>query len=305
MTGLTGLLLSPNRGLLVYTPIMAFALWGAVRVWRVPTPPWVRWLTVGVLLHVLMYAKFKEWWGGYTYGPRYWTDVLPALTIFLVYGLVPLCRVPAMRALAAALAVYGVVVQALGVYAADDSWNREPIALQVRPQRVWDWSDMQIARALHGSWKPGELLPIIVDAFRDPVPAQVARLSEAELASTVVIRGMPDAVTRGSIARGVAQVTNRGTAAWPAFNGEGVMGGNLLVFLLARWLANGQAVPGAGDVYSLPENVSPGETVEVRVSLQAPITPGDYEVEFHVTQALDRLHGIVSQDVLRVPVRVK
>jgi hypothetical protein len=145
--GLFGLVLSPNRGLLIYTPIMLFAFWGAVQVWRISTaPPWLRWLTVGVALHILMHAKFDEWWAGYAYGPRYFTDALPALTIFLVYGLIPLCRAPGMRVVAAVLALYGIGIQAIGVYAADDRWNRDPVPLEVRPGRVWDWDDLQITR---------------------------------------------------------------------------------------------------------------------------------------------------------------
>jgi hypothetical protein len=135
--GVAGLLLSPNRGLLVFTPIMAFALWGALRVWRVAAPPWLRWSSVALLLHVIVYALFKEWWAGYTYGPRYFSDVLPALILFLVYGLVPYCRRPPMRAVAVGLALYGVAVQAIGVYAADDAWNREPTPLERAPRRVW------------------------------------------------------------------------------------------------------------------------------------------------------------------------
>jgi hypothetical protein len=304
-TGLMGLLFSPNRGLLIYTPIMAFALWGAVRVWRVAAPPWLRWLTIGVLLHVLMHAKFKEWWGGYTYGPRYFTDVLPALTLFLVYGLVPLCRTEAMRLLTAALALYGVAVQAIGVYAADDRWNRDPFPLEVRPQRVWDWSDLQIIHALNSGWKPGELVPIMLDAFRDPVSARVAPLSEADLASAIAVRGVPETADRASTVRGVAAITNRSQVAWPAFSGEGAIGGRHLVFVLVRWLADGRAVPGIGDVLPVPENVSPGETVDVPFSLQVPGMPGAFEIEFRVTQAVDRLHGKISQDAQRVRVRVR
>ena len=32
--GLLGLLVSPSRGMLVYSPVLAFAFWGALRVWR-------------------------------------------------------------------------------------------------------------------------------------------------------------------------------------------------------------------------------------------------------------------------------
>jgi hypothetical protein len=305
LEGVAGLVVSPNRGLLVYTPIMLFAFWGAVRVWRVEAPAWLRWLSAGVLLHVLVYAKFREWWGGYTYGPRYFTDVLPALIIFLVYGLVPLCRARAVPVLAAALALYGVGVQAIGVYAADDRWNREPAPLEVHPDRVWDWSDLQIVRALHNGWRAGELAPAMASAFRAPVPAKVAPLSAADLASAIAARGLPAAVHRGTTATATVAITNRGRATWPAFSGEGVISARYLTFLLARWLAHGRPLDGAGDVVALPRNVSPGETVEVPLSLPAPPVAGDFELELRVTQAVDGRRGVVGDDALRVPVRVE
>jgi hypothetical protein len=302
--GLAGLVISPNRGLLVYTPVMLFAFWGAVRVWRVPAPTWLRWLTVGVLLHVLVHAKFDEWWAGYTYGPRYFTDVLPALTIFLVYGLIPLWRARSLQVLAVALALYGIGVQAIGVYAADDRWNREPEPIEVRPERLWDWADLQIVRALRDGWRAGELAPVMLDAFREPVPARVAPLSEPDLASTITARGLPARMRRGATTSTVVAVTNRGGAAWPAFTGEGVISSRYVVFLLVRWLAGGRQMQGLGDVIALPLNVSPGETVDVPLSLTAPSQPGDFELELRVTQAVDHDRGLIGKDALRVPVRV-
>jgi hypothetical protein len=304
--GLFGLLVSPNRGLLIYTPIMLFAFWGAVQVWRVPSaPPWLRWLTVGVALHVLVHAKFDEWWAGYAYGPRYFTDVLPALTIFLVYGLIPLCRAPAMRAVAATLALYGIGIQAIGVYAADDRWNRDPVPLEVRPGRVWDWDDLQIVRALHNGWRAGELAPVMVDAFRDPVPARIVPLSEADLASDIAARGLPAQLPRGGTASGVVDVTNRGAVAWPAFNGDGVINSRNLMYLLVRWLADGRPLEGVGDVVPLPLNVSPGETIEMPISVTAPSVPGRFELELRVSQAIDRRRGVIGNDALRLSVRVQ
>ena len=303
--GIAGLLVSPNRGLFVYTPIMLFAGWGAVQVWRVEAPPWLRWLTVGVVLHVILYAKFDEWWAGYTYGPRYLTDVLPILTVLLVYGLVPLCRTPATRVIALALALWGVAVQAIGVYAADDMWNREPVPLELRPNRVWDWSDLQIARGWRNGWHGGDLAGVMWDAFQQPVPAQVAPLSERELASDISARGLPKEVRRGGTAHAVVEVTNRSTAAWPAFSGEGPISSRHLIFLMMRWFAHGQPLPGAGDEVMLPMNLSPGRSAEVPVSLTAPAVVGDLELEFRVAQVLDGAHGLVGPNALRVPVRVK
>ena len=90
LEGVAGLLISPNRGLFIFTPIMLFAVVGAVEVWRMNVRPWLRFLVVGVALQLVLYAKFDEWWAGYTYGPRYMVDILPALTLLLAYGLVPL-----------------------------------------------------------------------------------------------------------------------------------------------------------------------------------------------------------------------
>ena len=42
LEGAYGLLVSPNRGLFIYTPVMIFAFWGAVQVWRQRSSPWLR-----------------------------------------------------------------------------------------------------------------------------------------------------------------------------------------------------------------------------------------------------------------------
>jgi hypothetical protein len=303
--GISGLFFSPNRGLLIFTPILGFACWGAVRVWRVPAPPWLRWLSVALLLHVLVYARFKEWWAGYTYGPRYFSDVLPALAIFLVYGLLPYLRWPAVRVLAVALALYGVVVQAIGAYAEDDSWNRQPLPLEKAPWRVWDWGDLQIVRSARHGLHPGELSRVVFDALLHGPAGRVAALAPAQLAGSIASPDLPSTLPVGGAAAVTLRVTNDSDVGWPAFNGEGTISARYLVFVLVRWLAAGVPVPGAGDVVLLPENLSPGESLELRLRLEAPSRPGDYEVEIRVSQAIDGQHGVIGPAALRRPVRVE
>ncbi len=303
--GLLGLLVSPNRGLFVFTPIMLFAGWGAVQVWRVEVRPWLRFLVIGLGVHLAIYAKFDEWWAGYTYGPRYLTDVLPILTLLLVYGLVPLCRGRAMRALAAVLVLYGVGVQALGVYCAEDEWNREPLPLELSPQRVWDWSDLQIARALHSDFRGGEMGPLLLDVFRDAVPARLQPLAPEELASAIRIANAPTRMRAAAPGEILVRVSNRGAKAWPAFSGDGHISVRYLTLLVVRWFAGGQPVAGAGDVLRMPSNLMPGESLEMAVPLVAPARAGTYQVELRVTQALDGRHGISSADAARFPVTVE
>jgi hypothetical protein len=77
------------------------------------------------------------------------------------------------------------------------------------------------------------------------------------------------------------------------------------MYLLVRWLADGRPLEGVGDVVPLPLNVSPGETIEMPISVTAPSVPGRFELELRVSQAIDRRRGVIGNDALRLSVRVQ
>jgi hypothetical protein len=283
---------------------MLFAVVGAVRIWRTDAHPWLRVLTIGVALHVLFYGSFTEWWAGYTYGPRYFTDVLPALCLFLVHGWVPFARKPFVHGLACFLVLYGVAVQVIGVYCADDGWNRSPTPLELRPGRVWDWSDLQILRSARSGWQEAELVPLVLDVFTDAVPAKLQPLEAADLAGNVEVLSPPTRMAAGAQTETTIRLTNRSAKAWPAFSGEGRISVRYLVLVVARWLSGGQPVPGAGEVLRLPTNLAPGETLSMDLPLTAPQRPGDYEVEVRVTQAVDARRGVTGPDAAKFKVVV-
>jgi hypothetical protein len=305
LSGVVGLFVSPNRGLLIYTPIMIFALYGAVRAWRDDARPWMRLLVVGIALHVLIYGGFGEWWAGYTFGPRYFTDVLPALALLLADGLLPLWRRPAVRLLATVLIAYGVAVQAIGVYFDDDDWNRTPAPLELQPQRVWDWSDLQIARALGSTWKGDELAPLLAGVIRDPRPVLLAPLAAADLAADIETAVGAERMRAGETREIVLRVTNRGDKPWPSFSGYGRIYVRHLVVLVVRWLDAGRPLSGVGEVVRLPATLAPGQTAEVPVRLTAPLRAASYVIDVHVSQALDGGQGVVGPNSLEFPMRVQ
>jgi MFS family permease len=302
--GAYGLLMSPNRGLFVFTPVMIFAFWGAVQVWRRPSSPWLRLLTIGIATHVLIHAGFSEWWAGYTYGPRYFADVLPGLALLLAFGLVPLCTSRPMTIVAAAIVAFGVVVQAIGVYQADDDWNQNPTPLEAAPRRVWDWGDTQIMRSVRQPWRGAELWPLITDVLRDPRPVMLAQLRPADLANRIAVADPPRAMRTGEERRLAVKVTNQSNVAWPAFSGERRISARYLVVVMERWFVGDMMLRGVGDVLRLPSNVSPGETLDLDFDLVAPSRPGNYEVEIRVSQAVDGTRGVPSPSGFRFPVRV-
>ena len=89
--GFAGLTVSPSRGILIYSPIVLVAVYGAVRAWRSPLAPdsaaaslrradallLARYMSLAALAILLTYSKFIVWWGGHGYGPRYLTDAMP------------------------------------------------------------------------------------------------------------------------------------------------------------------------------------------------------------------------------------
>ncbi len=156
-SGIAGLLVSPNRGLVVYTPWTVFAFWGAARLWKESNPSWGRYLIVGTVAIFLLHARYR-WWGGWCFGPRYLTDFLP----FLAFFLVPVWpRIQASSLLRAAFVLTTAValwIQVVGVYYyPSGGWDGRPVNVEVDPRRVWDWSDTQIMR----SWKAGHAPPLL------------------------------------------------------------------------------------------------------------------------------------------------
>lgn len=302
-TGLAGLLVSANRGLLVFTPIMLFGFIGAVMVWRRPSPPWLRWMVFALGWHLMLYGMFDEWWAGYTFGPRYLTEMLPILTLLMVYGLVPYVRTPLAYAAVALVALYGVAVQGIGVYWDDDSWNREPVSLRQNPRRVWDWSDWQVARVAQRSFRGADMAPLLATVFSEAQPALVRALTEPDLANTIEVDSPPSRFAPGASLELVARVRNDSAQTWPAFTGDLTV--RYTVFLIVQWYRDGTPLPGEGDVLRLPHNVEPGETVAVDVPLRVPQQPGSYQIELRVTQAVDGTRGIADNDPLRIAAYVQ
>jgi hypothetical protein len=137
--GLAGLLISPARGLFVYSPIALFSVWGGWRAFRDPFWKDLRPLVVGVVLQVLLAAKWFDWWGGWCFGYRVIVDIAILLG-FLAFPIVAAVKLrPWRSALFAALLTYSVGVQVIGASVFDvEGWNAR-IAWQVMPRDQANW----------------------------------------------------------------------------------------------------------------------------------------------------------------------
>ena len=163
--GALGLLISPSRGVLVFSPIVLLAVLGvarpAVRTADRNGDPAAGWLVAAAAAQFAAYACYGVWWGGFTYGPRYMLDLLVPLAPAAAIGLDTAWARGWSRGAAAVLVAWSVAVAGTGAWVyPNERWNTDPNSVDLNHARLWDWRDSQIVRC----WQRG-LSPQNFDLF--------------------------------------------------------------------------------------------------------------------------------------------
>jgi hypothetical protein len=144
-TGLVGLLLSPSRGLFVYSPVF---LW----LFAMPRKAWYRWpvplrgAVIGSVLMFLMLSRYYGWYGGWCFGYRMLADATPALTLALLPTLQSL-NARTLPALVAS-ALLSIIIHSAGAYNySPGDWDRHP-NIDQNLDRLWSLTDSQLVYVL-------------------------------------------------------------------------------------------------------------------------------------------------------------
>jgi hypothetical protein len=159
LEALAGNLVSPARGLFIYSPIFLLSFYGLYQELRAPRAR-LEAAVMGVilLLHWLIISSFPHWWAGHSFGPRYMTDMTPYLSYLLI---------PAVEKLRAAspvpvwkrgwvltfvlLSGWSFFTHLRGTTSWDVArWNGIPEDVDHRPERLWDFRDPAFFRTKSG-----------------------------------------------------------------------------------------------------------------------------------------------------------
>ena len=155
---LPGLFVSPQRGLVFYSPVLLFGIAGAVFAWKQeryrPLIP----LQISALLLIVAAARWYDWGGGSTWGYRSIVDAIPFLALSMIPLIERVAASPRLLALFGAALLWSATVQFVGAWSYNivgwlKQWqehadpDRASLWQWTRPQIVWHMANFESQRA--------------------------------------------------------------------------------------------------------------------------------------------------------------
>jgi hypothetical protein len=140
-------LFSPCRGVLIYQPWLWLAAWGLV-CWigrhgysggAVPAGwPWL--CLAYMVLHVAMVSSWRIWDGGYCWGSRLATEIVPFAGLLAIPAIAACWKSSPGRWFVAALICWSALFHVPAVLLKQDRWN-ETHDISMSRAHIWAWSD--------------------------------------------------------------------------------------------------------------------------------------------------------------------
>ncbi len=288
--GLAGNLFSPSKGWLVFAP-WSLSIIGLFHKKYTKTIKYyfILALCAGVFLGLVLIAKFYQWPGGYSYGPRYMTDFTPSIIILSGIVIDPwLSRRSAkvkniniyIRIVLVLAFAWSFAIQFLGAYViSGGAWNAaaHPNTF-LRPLfSVEDSMPLYYLKTLlhlH-NYEPKIENPQIV--FKSLVLLEKPFIFKP---GKVVSNKRYAILMPNSIYHGVAVIKNIGRDKLIAFPGEK----GVVVHFAYKIFKGENEVVSSGIRSALLHNIASGRREKVYFEFATPSSPGDYSVMFTLVQ---------------------
>lgn len=144
----TGNLISPSRGLFIFSPFLLLFFINPKGIYGIFIKnKSLIFILVWSLLHLIIISKFHHWWGGFSYGSRLMADILPGLyLIFVILFTYILKQRTSLNyqinllflIIAIPLSFYFNTIQGLYNEYSGEIWNQEP-NIDKYPEYLFDW----------------------------------------------------------------------------------------------------------------------------------------------------------------------
>lgn len=153
LEALAGNLISPARGLFIFSPIFLASVVGiGLRITKREMKKIDYFLILIIFFHWISISSFPHWWGGFSYGPRFFSDMIPFLIYFMLptFESISSLKTPPKVALICLLAVFISISAMIHYQGATDfatsDWNGNPESVDEHPERIWNWLDPSFLR---------------------------------------------------------------------------------------------------------------------------------------------------------------
>lgn len=147
---LAGNLISPGRGLFVFSPVLLLAIVGIILKVKGKQVEKLDLFLIGIIvLHWITISSFPLWTAGWSFGPRFFSDMIP----YFIYFLIPvLAKISKLRGLTKSACLSGLtLLVAVSFFihfrgATDVQtflWNAD---VDGNIAKIWSWRDLQFLR---------------------------------------------------------------------------------------------------------------------------------------------------------------
>jgi hypothetical protein len=149
---LAGNLISPARGIFIFSPVLLFSLYGIflkIKTKQMNVLDYT--LLLSIVLHWVVISSFPVWWGGHSYGPRFFSDMLPYFLYFLVPALKGVSNLRGIKKQGVAFVLGCSIALSFFIHYRGATswdvyiWNSYPKNVALR---LWDWQDPQFLRGI-------------------------------------------------------------------------------------------------------------------------------------------------------------
>jgi hypothetical protein len=159
-TAFAGNLVSPSRGLFVFVPVLLFVAYLFIKYRRHLLLGPLIWLALTIIaVHLVIVAGFTPWNGGFCYGPRYTTSIVPWFVLLSIIGIRAMLTRPdssptkrsfvGQLTAGALLLLASVILNARGATSQETwAWNNWPTSVDKVPGKIWDWRQPQFLAGL-------------------------------------------------------------------------------------------------------------------------------------------------------------
>jgi hypothetical protein len=147
LEGFLGLLVSPNRGMLVFSPVLLVAFAGLVMTLRSRRDPLLQYTAIATLITIILYS-FAGWAGAFSFSYRLLVDLLPALVLYipLTWDWVGARRW--RRGAFVGLALFSVGIQVVGAFFYPCGWYQTTFRNPEAGRRFFDWRDLEVVQCV-------------------------------------------------------------------------------------------------------------------------------------------------------------